>query len=499
VTAKRHAQFFIRKLLRALGPGSPAAGAAYQDVTEGIAQEELKGLSYMFWGRLAALAVLAVWALMLPFERSAGYLSAIAAFALLGAPPYLLARHGYGRTSVLAAFLALDATILTYVLVVPPPFYVEGWTAQLNLRLPNFLYLGIFLVGMSLSYSPWLVMWAGIAAIVAWSAGFLWVATLPDTLLTTSRQSFDSGLSPQAVISRFLDPRSVSSTIFFYQIVFLGLVTLILTATVWRSRQLVRRQVAAESERASLSRYFSPNIVRELSANTRALDRPIVQQAAILFADMVGFTRLSERMEPEALVDLLREFHGRLARVVFANSGTIDKYIGDAVMVHFGTPRPRDDDPVRALTCAAEMIAEMSRWNVERASEGQEPIEIGIGLHYGEVVVGNIGHAQRLEFTALGDAVNVASRLERLTRHTGTRLMISDDLVRAVQSRGLEPTTIIKGLQPDQTRAVRGRRQPIAIWCLRETADTLEVDTLAAGALLRSQKPTFRKETSSDS
>jgi len=462
-------QFLIENLRRVISWGSSARLTTYQDVTDGIAQEELKGLSYMFWGRLAALAVLAVWAATLPFERSAGYLSAIAAFAMLGAPPYLLARRGYGRAPVLAAFLMLDAAILTYVLVMPPPFYVEDWTAQLNLRLPNFLYLGIFLVGMSLSYSPWLVMWAGIAAMVAWSIGFLWVALLPDTLMTTSRQSLDSGMSSEAVIGRFLDPRSVSLTNFFNQVVFLGLVTLILTATVWRSRQLVRRQVAAESERASLSRYFSPNIVRELAANTGALDRPTVQPAAILFADMVGFTRLTERMEPEALVGLLREFHGRLAGVVFANSGTIDKYIGDAIMVHFGTPRPRDDDPVRALTCAAAMIAEMNRWNVERARQGQEPIEIGIGLHYGEVVVGNIGHARRLEFTVLGDAVNVASRLERLTRHVGTRLMVSDDVIRAVQSRGHEPTTIVEGLRPDRTQTVRGRSRPIPVWCLAET------------------------------
>ena len=498
-TAKRGRQFSIQKLLSALRPGPPAGGAECQGVGDGIAQEELKGLSYMFWGRLAALAVLAVWALTLPFERSAGYLSAIAAFALLGAPPYLLGRQGYGRTSVLAAFLILDAAILTYVLVVPPTFYVEGWTAQLNLRLPNFVYVGIFLVGMSLSYSPWLVMWAGIAAIVAWSIGFLWVALLPDTLMTTSRQSLDSGMSSEAVIGRFLDPRSVSLTNFFNQIVFLGLVTLILTATVWRSRQLVRRQVAAESERASLSRYFSPNIVRELSANASALDRPVVQEAAILFADMVGFTRLTERMEPEALIGFLREFHGRLARVAFSNGGTVDKYIGDAIMLHFGTPRPRDDDPVRALACAGAMIAEIERWNFERAAEGKGPIEIGIGLHYGEVVVGNIGHAQRLEFTVLGDAVNVASRLERLTRHTGSRLMISDDLVRAVQSRGHEPTNIIEGLRRDRTRTIRGRQQSIAAWCLEETTGRLGVDLWSGGSLPRPQpdqaRGTIRNDT----
>jgi adenylate cyclase len=471
------AKFLIEKLRRVISPGSSAVLTAYKDVGEGIAQEELKGLSYMFWGRLAALTILAVWALTLPFERSSGYLSAIAAFALLGAPPYLLARRGYGGAPILAAFLILDAAILTYVLVMPPPFYVEGWTAQLNLRLPNFLYLGIFLVGMSLSYSPWLVMWAGIGVIVAWSTGFLWIALLPDTLMTTSRQSLDSGMSSQAVISRFLDPRAVSLTIFFNQIVFLGLVTLILTATVWRSRHLVRRQVAAESERASLSRYFSPNIVRELSANASALDRPVVQEAAILFADMVGFTRLTERMEPEALIGLLREFHGRLARVAFSNGGTVDKYIGDAIMLHFGTPRPRDDDPVRALACAGAMIAEIERWSFERVRGGKEPIEIGIGLHYGEVVVGNIGHAQRLEFTVLGDVVNVASRLERLTRRVATRLIVSDDLIRAVKSRGLEPTTIVEGLRLDRTQTVRGGLRPIAVWSLEEATDRLGADT----------------------
>ena len=240
---------------------------------------------------------------------------------------------------------------------------------------------------------------------------------------------------------------------------------MILTLTVWRSRRLVHRQVAAEAQRSALSRYFSPNIVRELSTSGGALDRPAMQPVAVLFADMVGFTAISERLSPEALVELLREFHGRLARVVFAHDGTLDKYIGDAIMVHFGTPRPQKDDPVRALACAAEMIAEVGRWNAERERAGDAPIGIGIGVHYGEVLVGNIGDARRLEYTVLGDTVNVASRLERLTRETGTSLVVSDDLVRAVHGCGVEPSTLIKDLRRDQTRTVRGRREPVTIWC----------------------------------
>jgi len=436
-------------------------------VGDAIAREELAGLAFMFWGRLVALGLLAIWvALTLPFERSGFYLVAISAFALLGAPPYLLARRGIGGAPVTAAFLLLDAAILAYILVVPPPFYVDGWTPQLNLRLPSFLYLGVFLVGMALSYSPALVIWTGAVSVAAWSAGFLWVANLPESLAHTSRDMLDRGLSAASVIAASLDPRAVSLTTLYNQIVFLVLVTVILAMTVWRSRRLVRRQVAAESERAALSRYFSPNIVRMLSTNAQALDRSTVQPAAVLFADMVGFTAISERLAPDALIGLLREFHGRLAGVAFAHDGTVDKYIGDAIMVHFGTPSPRDDDPARALACAAAMVAEMRSWNVERSRTGEATIGIGIGVHYGDVVVGNIGDARRLEYTVLGDTANVASRLERLTRYASSTLIVSDDLVRAARGCGVEPTTIVQGLRRDETRTVRGRQEPVAVWRL---------------------------------
>jgi adenylate cyclase len=450
----------------AIGNGRAANG---NGVAAGIAREEHVGLAYMFYGRLVALGLLAVWvAATLPFERSGAYLGAIVMFALLGAPPYFLARRGWGGWKVTAVFLAIDAALLTYILIVPPPFFAEGWTVQLNLRLPNFLYLGVFLVGMALSYSPALVIWTGVAAIAAWTAGFLWVAFLPDSHAYSSRDVLDGEMrsSLSATLGRFADPKSVSLTVLYNQIVFLVLVTLILAIAVWRSRLLVRRQAAAEAERAALSRYFSPNIVRELSTSGRAFERPSVQPAAVLFADMVGFTAISEKLSPEALVGLLRDFHGRLARVAFAHGGTVDKYIGDAIMVHFGTPRPQPDDPARALACAAAMIDELRRWNAERARAGEAPIGIGIGVHYGEVLVGNIGDARRLEYTVLGDTVNVASRLERLTRETGAPLIVSDALVTAVRACGREPAAVVDGLRRDQARTVRGRREPVAIWCL---------------------------------
>ena len=452
--------------VKAIRSGRDAAGTT-TDIAGAIAREEASGLAYMFWGRVAVLALLALWVgLTIPFARSQAYLLAIAVFALLGAPSYLLARAGIRSMLATGFFLLLDASILTYILIVPPPFLAAEWTPQLNLRLPNFLYLGIFLASMALSYSPTLVIWAGGAAMLAWSTGFLWVLALPETIPSSARSQLDSGLSPQQIIANFLNPDTVSLTSWYNQLVFLALVTGILALAVWRSRRLVYRRAAAEAERAALSRYFSPNIVQELSSRSAELAQPAVQPVAVLFADMVGFTAISERLSPEALVALLREFHGRLVQVAFAHGGTIDKYIGDAIMVHFGTPRAQSEDPVRALACAAAMLDEMRGWSAERAGRGEVPIEIGVGVHYGKVLVGNIGDARRLEYTVLGDTVNVASRLERLTREAGVPLIVSDDLVCAVRGCGGDPLLIVKDLCRDEVRTIRGRTQPIAIWCV---------------------------------
>lgn len=438
---------------------------ATADLNEGIAKEELSGLAYMFWGRFTVLGLLAAWALLtVPLERSGVYLTAIAAFALLGAPPYLLMRNCIGGTPLVAFFLMLDAVLLSYILIVPTPFDVEGWTPQLNLRLPSFLYLGVFLVGMSLSYKPSLVLSTGCAVIIAWSTGYLWVVSLPESIVFSARDVLGLGLSLQQVLQRYLDPNAVALTRLSTQIVFLVLVTVVLTVTVWRSRRLVRRQVAAEAQRSALSRYFSPNIVRELATQNPAMARPSVQPVAVLFADMVGFTAISERLDPDALIELLRDFHGRLARTAFSHDGTVDKYIGDAIMVHFGTPSSKRDDPIRALNCAAQMIEEIDGWNTVRQSEGREAIQIGIGVHFGEVVVGNIGDANRLEYTVLGDTVNVASRLEQLTRQMSARLVVSDDLLAAVRARGADPSQLVQDLRHEDPITVRGRLEQVAIW-----------------------------------
>jgi len=131
---------------RALQPAGDGRG-----VQDGITREVISGIKVMFYGRMVVTALLALWVLPLPADRSLIYLAALLGFGALGLPSYLLARQGRVVPAVFAAFIVLDACLLAYALIVPPPFFVEGWTAQLNLRLPNVVFLGIFIASTALS------------------------------------------------------------------------------------------------------------------------------------------------------------------------------------------------------------------------------------------------------------------------------------------------------------------------------------------------------------
>ncbi|WP_305984906.1 adenylate/guanylate cyclase domain-containing protein [Roseibium sp. MMSF_3544] len=450
-----------------------------RSVNEAIAREEASGLAYVFWSRNAVLLILAIWvSLTLPFERSSLYVSAILAFALVGIVPYAF-RHRYTvNTGLVMGFVFLDAAALSFVLIVPTPFDFEGWTQQMNLRTPAFLYIGVFVVSMALSYKPALVIWTGLAAAAFWSMGYLWVATRPNAIPFTSGDVLDEGMGAEMALAKVLDPNAVGLARLSNQVVFLVLISLILTIVVVRSRELVRRQVEAEAQRAILSRYFSPNIVREFAEGRWEPDKPGNRPVAVLFADMVDFTSISERLPPQDLIALLRTFHGRLAKVAFEQDGTIDKFIGDAVMVHFGTPRARPDDPVRALRCATRMAETIRDWNAEREMAGEPPVGVGIGLHYGPAVVGNIGDEHKLEYTVLGDTVNVASRLEKLTRKIGTEVVVSNELVEAVKASSADPVDVVPGLYRAGQFEIRGRREAVDVWTMRSMAAASRKSTI---------------------
>jgi len=184
-------------------------------------------------------------------------------------------------------------------------------------------------------------------------------------------------------------------------------------------------QLLTESRaRARLRRFVSPEIADELESRQEALDRPVTREVTVMFVDIRGFTPNAESMAPEDSVAFLNQFFQRVTGAVFAQQGTVDKYIGDCVMALFGAPIRQRDDATRAVNAAVDIARSIAAWNEERVARGEFPVKIGIGLNTSLVVAGAVGTPQKLEYTVIGDGVNVASRVCELTKdHPATILL----------------------------------------------------------------------------
>ena len=223
----------------------------------------------------------------------------------------------------------------------------------------------------------------------------------------------------------------------------------------------------AERERANLARYFSPRVVDLLASRSASLEPLRRPGVAILFADIQGFTALAEVQAPEAVMGLLREFHRRMEALVFAHEGSLEKYIGDAMLAAFGVPDAGPGDAVQALACARAMLLEVASWNAARAAAGETPLRVGFGLHYGPVVIGDVGSARTFAFAVIGDTVNTASRLQGLTRTIETDLVVSGPLLAAARAEGA-PQALLDGLVPAGLRRLRGRSAAVETWILKD-------------------------------
>ena len=242
-------------------------------------------------------------------------------------------------------------------------------------------------------------------------------------------------------------------------------------ADIAKLREMDRLREAAERARNNLSRYFSPNIVEMLAAQDEPLGAVRRQTVAVLFVDIVGFTRMAEAMMPEAVVTLLRQFHERMTAQIFACGGTVEKYIGDEIFAVFGVPHAGPNDAANALTCAEMMLAALHRWNEERGQQGEPPLAIGIGLNYGPAVLGDVGSEHSMSFTVIGDTVNTASRLQGLTRTLETPLVVGDALVSAVAALPTaDAAALLLPLEDRGEQALRGRSGAVRIWTHRPIA-----------------------------
>jgi adenylate cyclase len=210
--------------------------------------------------------------------------------------------------------------------------------------------------------------------------------------------------------------------------------------------------------RETFGRYVTRQVAEHLMKKGSVSLGGELVPVTVLFSDIRSFTSISETMEPRALLDFLNEYFSGMVESVMLNDGVVDKFIGDAIMAVFGAPVPHPDDPLHAVKAALDMRARLLKINETFRARGLPEIRTGIGLHSGRVVAGNMGHTERMEYTVIGDAVNLASRLEGMTKELQCDVILSEDLFKQVDLHvETEPLRKIK---------VKGRDQEVMVYRL---------------------------------
>jgi adenylate cyclase len=370
----------------------------------------------------------------------AGVCATFLAYLALGALSYRVAVRHRLRPWMPWAFATGDAGFL--LLNVGLNVFTRGLGGSYLAVLPALWFAPLVLAFGALQYNP-----ARLVYSTALLAGGLVAIAAADAPL----DALDA--SPVA-LERFFDaPPNIM------RLAMLVAAGAVLVAAAARTRALLQRAIDETRRSANLTRYLPAEIAGQLAESGLAALRQGRRQAvAVMFVDIRGFTRRAETMDPAATGRLLADFRRFVVATATRCEGVVDKFVGDSAMLVFGLPAPRPDDARRALTCALALLAGTpGEWARDlEATAGREAIELGIGLHAGDAFCGAVGDETRLEFTVLGDTVNVAARLEQETKAVGLQLVVSRHFL-------AEAGETVDGLdwQPLGSRLLRGRASPI--------------------------------------
>jgi len=385
--------------------------------------------------RLLALCVLALvfWSMgILPSFRTTGI--PLAGLALISIVGLVTARRSLYVPWIPWVLSSLDVLVLVHCLVMVAMATGQSWPLALDSSAASVIF--VFLAAAAVRHRPFLILYTG-GLFVA-----LCIAIL--------------------VAERLVGGESYTSavlTVALGRLAIIGLVTFALFVAVTRARRTLTRSLTEAHQRSNLSRYFSPQLVEEIANAGAAVPSFQPQSAAILFADLRGFTSMVEKMPADGVAAFMNDYRRRISEPIAKHGGVIDKFIGDGVMAIFGVPEPRTDDARNAVLGGLAVVSAIEKWSTERLAGGLPPLRIGVGIHYGDVIAGPLGDEHRLEFTAIGDTVNTAARIERLAAELGESLLISADVLASASDLERDLAWV-----PLSAHFLRGRSRPVQIY-----------------------------------
>ena len=236
-----------------------------------------------------------------------------------------------------------------------------------------------------------------------------------------------------------------------------------------RNLSVTERLKEAERQRTNLARFFSPQRVEQLLEIDKPLSVVRQQRAAVLFVDMIGSTAYFSRITPDVTIGILRDLLALLSASVFAHNGTIDKFLGDGLMAVFGAPEPSAVDVTNAARRALDIQQSIDRWNEACDRTGDTAIRVAVGIHYGDVVQGDVGSDRHLELTVVGDTVNVARRVEAYCRSLQAAVLVTRAFVDSLYAEGSDD--LAAGFRDEGHHTLRGRSEPVHLYSMRRSLD----------------------------
>ena len=274
----------------------------------------------------------------------------------------------------------------------PPSFYLKS---------PTFLYLFVFIALRTLRYETLYLIVAGSIAALGWIGltVFVWLK------------------QPQVVTHSYIAYMTSNSLLFGAEIdkvICLSIVTLILALGVRRARRLLRTSVSETQAAQDLSRFFEPSVVKRIRESTQGIKagEGELRYATILSMDMRGFTKISSTISPNNIMKLVSKYHSLCVPIIHANHGFVDKFMGDGILATFGAFELSETYAADAIRAVDQIVEAIREWNVKRQEEGYDPISVGLGLSTGYVVLGAVGSPDKLEYTVIGEPVNLSAKLE---------------------------------------------------------------------------------------
>ncbi|HEX6119710.1 MAG TPA: adenylate/guanylate cyclase domain-containing protein [Dongiaceae bacterium] len=330
--------------------------------------------------------------------------------------------------ALLAGSIAIDMALLYGLIwsfhlqyMQPASFYLKAPTQQ---------YVYIFIALRALRFEVRYVVLAGIAAALGWLAliGYVVFADPHDTMITRN-------------YVQYLTSNSILLGAEFDKIITIAAVTTILAFAIHGARRMMTRAVTGAQAQENLSRFFAPEIARQISRSGDAISagEGEARDAAILNLDVRGFTKLAAMASPQEVMAVLADYQRRMVPIIQRHGGAIDKFLGDGIMATFGATRPLGDYAARAMAALEECMEAAAAWSREQAAAGRPPLAINGALASGRIVAGAVGDASRLEYTVIGDAVNLSAKLEKHNKVAGCRALALMETYEGALAQGYRP------------------------------------------------------------